>query len=195
MTPPHSPLVLAAIPPLGALIEPLGEAPIEPLGTAPLGAAIPAAVDVGVLPTGMTRTVDVWGPEASGAEDEVGLATAAGEEAKALDARGGEAAEAPDAEGAEAEALGALGFASAAPPLAGAAGESTALPQLPTNCPSCFVPTFVTSGPGLGKNVSLPSTVVQPLPRLALKMSGRAEKATAGTGPVPLAIVMEAQFM
>lgn len=56
--------------------------------------------------------------------------------------------------------------------------------QVPVNDPesSVTVYLFVTSasGPGLGNWTSLPSTVVQPFPRLATKISGRLEYAVDG---------------
>jgi hypothetical protein len=54
--------------------------------------------------------------------------------------------------------------------------------QVPVNDPesSATVYLFVTSGPGLGNWTSLPSTVVQPFPRLATKISGRLEYAVDG---------------
>lgn len=75
--------------------------------------------------------------------------------------------------------------------------ESLAAPQFPVSCPSCLVPTDVTSasGPGFGKKVSLPSTVLQPLLRFALKMSGRSEYATAGADPDPDPMVTLALIM
>lgn len=76
---------------------------------------------------------------------------------------------------------------------AGVAG--VAEPQLPEYVFPFFVPTVVTSGPGLGKNTSVSSAVVQPLPILALKISGRCAKGMAGSGPLPEAMVTEAQFM
>ena len=68
-------------------------------------------------------------------------------------------------------------------------------PQLPEYVFPFFVPTVVTSGPGLGKNTSVSSAVVQPLPMLALKMSGRCAKGIAGEAPLPDAMVTDAQFM
>jgi hypothetical protein len=50
-------------------------------------------------------------------------------------------------------------------------------------------------GPGFGKMTSFVSTDVQPLSRLATKISGRDLKETAGVEPVPAAMVIEAQFM
>lgn len=56
--------------------------------------------------------------------------------------------------------------------------------QVPVNEPelSATLSLFVTSasGPGFGNWTSLPSTVVQPLPRLATNRSGRLEYAVAG---------------
>jgi hypothetical protein len=48
-------------------------------------------------------------------------------------------------------------------------------------------------GPGSGNWTSLPSTVVQPLPRFATKRSGRLEKATAGAERVPDAAVISTE--
>lgn len=76
---------------------------------------------------------------------------------------------------------------------AGLAGAAE--PQLPENVFPFFVPTVVTSGPGLGKKTSVSSVVVQPFPMLALKMSGRWAKGIAGAGPLPDEIVTEAQFI
>ena len=55
----------------------------------------------------------------------------------------------------------------------------------------------VTSGPGFGNTTFVLSTTVHPLPMFATKISGRAEKATAGAARFldPPAIVTEAQFM
>jgi hypothetical protein len=55
----------------------------------------------------------------------------------------------------------------------------------------------VTSGPGLGNLTFFPSTVEQSSARglLAMKISGRWSKATAGAGPEPASIVTDAQFM
>jgi len=47
--------------------------------------------------------------------------------------------------------------------------------QVPVTPPGVFV-TSVTSGPGSGNVVSVPSIVVQPFPRLATKSDGREEK-------------------
>jgi hypothetical protein len=47
--------------------------------------------------------------------------------------------------------------------------------QVPVTPPGVFV-TSVTSGPGSGNVVSVPSIVVQPFPRLAKKSDGREEK-------------------
>ena len=49
---------------------------------------------------------------------------------------------------------------------------------------------IVTSGPGSGKTTSLPSTVVQPLPRFATKIDGRSAKAVDGVLTEPLAALM-----
>lgn len=73
-------------------------------------------------------------------------------------------------------------------------------PQVPVNPVPLPVPALgvlVISGPGLGKTISVPSTDVQPFPRFAKKIPGRAEKATeeAARVPDPAEIVMDAQFM
>lgn len=57
----------------------------------------------------------------------------------------------------------------------------------PESAPDSFI---VTSGPGSGKTTSLPSTVVQPLPRFATKMDGRSAKAVDGALLEPLAALM-----
>jgi hypothetical protein len=49
------------------------------------------------------------------------------------------------------------------------------------------------AGPGLGYCTSLPSTVVQPLPRFATKRSGLSEYEVEGADPEPLLMVIEAQ--
>jgi len=67
--------------------------------------------------------------------------------------------------------------------------------QVPVSEPSLFpVCLSTTSGPGLGKITSLPSTVVQPSPRFALKTSGREENAVS-LFEEPPEIVTVAQFM
>jgi len=84
-----------------------------------------------------------------------------------------------DAEGAV-EALDAEGAAEALPPeLPELDPDPPPMPltaaQVPVNVPAPWdVP--VTSGPGFGNATSLPSTVVQPLARLATNKSGREEK-------------------
>jgi hypothetical protein len=50
-------------------------------------------------------------------------------------------------------------------------------------------------GPGSGNCTSLPSTVVQPLSRLATKRSGRSANLTAGALPLPASMVIDAQSM
>jgi hypothetical protein len=85
---------------------------------------------------------------------------------------------------------------------AGAGPPSPPMPftaaQVPVYEPelsSCSAVVTSAGGPGSGKMTSFVSTVVQPLPRLATKRSGRDLKATAGDGPEPAAMVIEAQFM
>ena len=71
--------------------------------------------------------------------------------------------------------------------------------QVPVTPPGVFV-TSVTSGPGSGNVVSVPSIVVQPFPRLATKSDGREEKGVLARLParLPLAdavMVTDAQSM
>lgn len=61
---------------------------------------------------------------------------------------------------------------------AGAPPPGAAEPQLPEGG-DCLPPLSWTSGPGLGKVTSADSRVLQPLPMLAVKRPGRAEKAAA----------------
>ena len=71
--------------------------------------------------------------------------------------------------------------------------------QVPVTPPGVFV-TSVTSGPGSGNVVSVPSIVVQPFPRLATKSDGREEKRVPASllARLPLAdavMVTDAQSM
>ena len=68
-------------------------------------------------------------------------------------------------------------------------------PQFPVKPVPDLAEVPVTSGPGSGKTTSCPSTVVQPFPIFALKMSGREEKATVLALLVPPPMVIDAQFM
>jgi hypothetical protein len=79
-------------------------------------------------------------------------------------------------------------------------GEPPPIPftaaQVPVKEPTLSPPwtAFVTSGPGLGNCTSVPSTVVQPLPKLATKRSGR-DANEAEAVPDPVVMVMAAQSM
>lgn len=170
--PPHSPLVEALREPAGTVVFD----PAEGLGTEE-GAA--DAVADGAAATGVDAKTPP-GKLAVGDAAEAEVARVVAGVARADEAEVDEVAIPADAAG---DAL----------PLA--AGAAPAAPQSPVR-PVVDDTVPVTSGPGSGKEISMPSTVVHAGdPMLATKSFGREAKATAGAVPVPAPTVILAQFM
>jgi hypothetical protein len=145
---------------------------------------VPIGVDAEAVLEATDGEAEVAKPEFAGAAEDTGTMATLVEEAGAELAAG---------------ALEATGAAEALPPELEPADPPPPIPltaaQVPVTAPAPL-PVPVTSGPGLGKVTSLPSTVLQPLARLATKMPGRAEKAVAGASRFfPPAMVIDAQFM
>ena len=190
----HSPSVVQAVP--AAMAEPPPEVPVltgAVAETVAEGAATDAEEAMGAAveeETGETEAAALV--EKTPESDEEGTA----EETMTVDMVVGELADTEDATTDDAP----VAVAVLDPVEAKTPGEPPPIPftaaQVPVKEPTLSPPwtAFVTSGPGLGNCTSVPSTVVQPLPKLATKRSGRDANAAEAV-PDPAVTVMAAQSM